>query len=131
MDEERKAVIEALRDELEYRREKQWKIFSWVAMLLLAAIAGVITLAGKGEFRFPWPQRIVAVVALVAISRYARLWVNENIRFESCCRNRLLDLLAGSGLARDVIPDPERAPNFGYARVIILLMLGAILTILF
>jgi hypothetical protein len=42
-----KFTRERMRDEVMYRREQQWKVFSWISSLLLAIIGGVIALTGN------------------------------------------------------------------------------------
>ena len=129
MTEEQKLAIEVIRHELQYRWDKQWKIFSWTATLLLAAIGGVITLVGKQEFTFSWLHRGMMASALVVIGSYACRWIGENITFESHSRTALLGMLNQSGLA-EVLPAPNSAPSFGYARTLKLLILAAVLTVL-
>ena len=131
MTEEQRVALEAIRHELQYRRDKQWKIFSWTATLLLAAIAGVITLVGREEFVFSlWPQQAMMTIALCVIGVYACLWIQENIEIEGHARNALLGKLKNEGLKDDVVPDPRCAPIRGYSATIVLLMIAAVLTVL-
>lgn len=74
---------EILAREIDYRREKRWRIFSWTSSILLAAIAGVIALTGKG-FNFPtWPNRMLSAVAILSVTIYALVWISLNRAQES------------------------------------------------
>jgi hypothetical protein len=48
MTDDQKAALDMARYELNYRREKQWNIFSWIATILVAVISGIVALVGKG-----------------------------------------------------------------------------------
>ncbi|MGL9621605.1 hypothetical protein QRQ56_26705 [Bradyrhizobium sp. U531] len=44
-------VLQFARCELEYRRKKQWDIFSWVVTILVSVIGGIAALTWKGEIK--------------------------------------------------------------------------------
>jgi hypothetical protein len=48
-DECTKYVRGLLADEIRYRRDRQWNIFSWSSSLLLGLIGGIVALAGASE----------------------------------------------------------------------------------
>ena len=132
MTDEQKAELEIIRHEVGYRREKQWKIFSWSATLLVAAIAGVVTLVGDDKFKFPlWPQRAAMAVALIVITVYACLWIHENIMFEARARDALISFLKNTGISEEMIPHPRISPHFGYSATLILLSIAAVATVFF
>jgi hypothetical protein len=116
-------------EELEYRREKQWRIFSWVSAVLLAAIGGIVALAGKGDFRFPLSLRILMALALATLAGYACLWIAENIKFETLAREDLTKIDKSLGIAFR-IPDPQSRRLFGYGATVLLLALAAVLTVM-
>jgi hypothetical protein len=125
-----KDALEFVRYELNYRREKQWNIFSWTVTMLLAVIGGIVTLASRGDFKFAVSLRAIMVIALVAIARYAVKWVNNNIEFESLARGQLVKFLKHSGIDENAVPDPSKA-EFGYPATITLVATGAVLAVLF
>jgi hypothetical protein len=43
-----------MRDEVMYRREQQWKVFSWVSSLYLAIIGGVIVISSNDSPQGAW-----------------------------------------------------------------------------
>jgi hypothetical protein len=120
---------ELVAHEVEYRREKQWRIFSWTTALLLAAIGGIVALAGKGEFRFPCLLRGLMALALGTVAAYAWLWIRENIKFEAMAREDLMQIDQSLGINFRV-PDPSAHPLFGYGATVILLAVAAILTVI-
>ncbi|HEV8430301.1 MAG TPA: hypothetical protein VGQ41_20525 [Pyrinomonadaceae bacterium] len=132
MTDQEKAALEVIRHEVGYRREKQWKIFSWTATILVAVIAGVITLVGDDKFKFPlWPQRAAMAAATIVITVYACHWIHENITFESGARDALTGFFKDNEISKNVIPDPRTSPHFGYSATLILLAVAAVATVLF
>ena len=74
---------EALLKELDHRREKQWKIFSWVASLLVAIIGGTLALKLRTPPRdFNTPFKIAITVAAFSLQGYAMIWVRQNWKLE-------------------------------------------------
>jgi hypothetical protein len=125
----RKFAFDSIRAEQMYRRDKQWRIFSWAATLLLASIGGIVALAGDGKFQFELcPHRALMVLAVLSISVYAGYWIHENIELEGAA-GKALDNYADILGVRGVSPDPKRRPMFGYVMAISLLAFAAVLTI--
>jgi hypothetical protein len=108
MSDEQKTALEVIREELKHRREKQWKIFSWSATVLLAAIGGVITLVVKEQFVFPTWQRVTMAGALIVIAFYSCVWICENIDYEKRLRGALIRLLDQTGVSKHLIPSPDQ-----------------------
>jgi len=121
---------EVVANEVQYRREKQWRIFSWTSTFLLASIGGVIVLAGKGEFIFDWFLRMMMSVAIATISFYAISWIHENINFESSSRSALEKIIHDPEIDFE-IPNPQGKAMFGYGGTIAFLAAAAILAVLF
>ena len=70
---------DVLSKEVDYRREKTWRIFSWTSNILLTALGVVIALTSKG-FRLDWSQRIPAALAIFVINFYAHIWITQNLK---------------------------------------------------
>jgi FtsH-binding integral membrane protein len=79
---EAKERREALWKEILYRREKQWKIFSWTTSLLLAAIAGVVATTTKEGFELSLSHKVILAITLLLLFLYAVIWLSDNIRRE-------------------------------------------------
>lgn len=67
-----KFTRERMRDEVMYRREQQWKVFSWISSLLLAIIGGVIALAGNNLF-LALPHKILLSISVLAFAFFGSL----------------------------------------------------------
>jgi hypothetical protein len=130
MTDEQKSILDVARFELNYRREKQWKIFSWAATILVSIIGGALALAGNKKFEFSVAQRTGMIVAILAIAGYACLWVRANIRFEGQARERVIALLKELGETRQTLADPDTKPMFGYGAAILLVAAGAVFTMI-
>jgi drug/metabolite transporter (DMT)-like permease len=126
-------ALEVAHGELLYRREKQWYIFAWTSTLLVAVIGGAITLAGKvcspgkADVAYSTIQYILMALAVVVLSSYAWIWINENMRLEELARAKVIRLLEAHGMGV-VLPDPRKLP-LGYVGVVVLLTIGAVLAI--
>jgi hypothetical protein len=60
--------------EVMHRRERQWKVFSWVSSLYLAIIGGVIAISGSDLTITTWHKRfLIAAVLLFALLGFFRL----------------------------------------------------------
>lgn len=123
MTEEQQVALDVLRYELNYRREKQWKIFAWIATILVAVIGGIE--ASKQHLVFDAYQKAIMTAALIVIATYACIWVNENMRLEEKSRDKISDYLKNE----DILAKPSGF-KFGYTVTILLLLLGALGAIL-
>ena len=121
---------ESIAKEVDYRRDKQWRIFSWTTTLLLGSIAGMVTISGDKGFYLSWPLRVAASCAILTITAYACLWLDQNLADErkamkalKCCDERL-------NITH--ITSPELGPRrFGYAETLVLLAIAAVCAVIF
>lgn len=127
-------VLDVARAELLYRREKQWHIFAWTTTILIAVIGGAITLAGKTcasparpDVIYSTLQSLLMASAMLFLSWYACLWINENMRLEELAREKVIELLGVESIG-NVLPNPKKIP-LGYVKVVVFLMLGAVVAI--
>lgn len=131
-DESIQDTTEALRGillkELEYRREKQWKIFSLVSTLLTGLTGGIIALRLRPQSPYHFPIMPSTALTLVAIALvwYALRWINYNWKVECRAWKALSDLTATSTLA---ISPEQKVPTFGYSPAIVLLGVAVLVAI--
>ena len=73
-------IREVILKELDYRREKQWRIFSWTSTLLTAVIGGVMALKTRAaqSFTLPYQYKFALSLSVVALAWYACSWINHN-----------------------------------------------------
>ncbi|MBT3339179.1 MAG: hypothetical protein HN855_03815 [Anaerolineae bacterium] len=65
--------------EVDHRREKRWKIFSWTSSLLVGSIAGAVAITSKvADVLAWWPHKILLVIAVLVLSAYSILWIRYN-----------------------------------------------------
>jgi hypothetical protein len=108
--------------ELEYRREKQWKIFSWASTIFTAIIGGIVVLKTREhphQFNIGLQSTLISVVVVLLVS--AGGWIGYNRRVE----NNVVSQLEKSGIVHQF----PRA-WIGYRLSLTLLALGAIAAIL-
>lgn len=77
--------------ELEYRRKKQWDIFSWCSTLLVAIIGGIIALR-MGTFAkqpMTYPLKWVIASAVIVLAAEAILWITHNHTREQVAQTHL------------------------------------------
>jgi hypothetical protein len=81
------SAVDLASKELDFRREKQWDIFSWCSTILVAITGGVIALqAGTQPHPLVWPQRAIISLAVVVLVAYAVLWLRHNWHMEKLAR---------------------------------------------
>ena len=123
MTEKQDVALDVLRYELNYRREKQWNIFAWIATILVAVIGGIA--AGKQNLVFDCYQKAIMTASLIVITTYACTWIRGNIKFEEKTRGKIADYLND----QDILAKPSGF-QLGYVFTILLLLLGALGAIL-
>ena len=65
--------------ELEYRRRRQWEIFSWCSTLLVAITGGLIALQTRQQASpFHLGQKISISLAVLVLAAYAVFWIVHN-----------------------------------------------------
>jgi len=74
MDDSNGTIVELLRQELEFRRSKQWDIFSWCSTLLVAIAGGVIALEKQQTSLLHPAQRVVVSLAVATLASYGFIW---------------------------------------------------------
>ncbi len=132
---ENKLAWEILYKEIGYRREKQWKIFSWTNGILVSIIGGVIALTGKDkEFALKPLHKALLISAIITLATYAWIWIKENQNFIE----RILDRGKRYDIKLDldvIISRKHRLSRMqriiGYFGTILLITVAAILTVLF
>jgi hypothetical protein len=125
-----KFAHEMLRKEIEYRRDKAWKIFSWASTILLGAIGGVVAIASKSELILPWfPHRTLLIVAIVVLSIYSCLWLRQNLNIEHSVSVKIKGYEVALGIRKED-EEYKKRPRFGYVVTLILLTLAALLSVL-
>ena len=125
--EEYKFAREILAKQVEYRREKQWKIFSWTNSILLGITGGLIAISGKG-FVLQTYHKVVLLGAIIVLTAYSCIWINENWRKSEDvnCKMVSYDTRFKFSLAYS---SPKRILGLGYVPTVILLALAAAITI--
>jgi len=115
------ASPDQVQKEFEYRRKKQWDIFSWSSTILVAMTGGVIALQTRKEaYRLVFPQKLAISLAIIALVAYAVLWLGHNWTRETAVAKLL-------GPEVDAELRGEQRPHFGYRGAIVLLALAALL----
>ena len=115
---------------LNHRRDKSWKIFSWVSSILVASIGGVVVLIGNEnscitlEFR---PLGLLFSIAIIIISTYSILWMNQNLRLAKNAGEIVQHYSERLGVDDGF---EERLVGFGYVYTVAFLAIAAVLVIL-
>lgn len=74
--------------ELEYRRRRQWEIFSWCSTLLVAITGGLIVLQTRPQASpFHLGQKISISLAVLVLVAYAVFWIGHNDHLEQSIKN--------------------------------------------
>jgi hypothetical protein len=82
---------ESVVEEIKYRRDKQWKVFSWSSSILLAALGGIVAYSDKsGSPRFYPPHRSLLISVLIVLAVFAGIWLYLNIRKEEELNRKLI-----------------------------------------
>jgi hypothetical protein len=79
-DDKVKFVRDVMLAEIEYRRDKMWKLFSWVSSILTGIIGGVIALKTRPDMPFDLGigYRIALTIAVAGLAVHACTWLDYN-----------------------------------------------------
>lgn len=124
---ELKFAREAIASELQYLREKEWRVFSWASSIQLGMIGGVITVAGMQGFQFPLPHRLLLGTASLILTLYSFVWIRQSLKREE---NTLAVL---SKYDADLVIESAgwsiKTPQIGYLLTILMVGTAVLLTI--
>jgi hypothetical protein len=125
--------------EMDYRREKRWRIFSWVSSLLVGSIAGAVAITADSTKTLPtYPHKTFMIAAVLALAIYAILWEWHNRNAEANARTNMDKIEDSLKLYEGLFLEPtdpggsetSRSSIISYNLIIILLALAAIAIIL-
>ena len=123
-------------NEISYRMDKLWRIFSWTSTILVAMIGGTIALRTGEKPHLSLPYQIVLEAAAGVLGLYAVIWLRQNLRLEAFARDALVahDRALGIGAyvesIKGALPRPDRGIVVGYGLTIALLSGAAIVAAL-
>lgn len=81
-------TIKVLQSELDYRRTKQGRIFTWSSAILVAIAGSPLVLGTTLQHR----QKIFVSIAVIGLALMAFLWLTYNAKRESHTAERLEEL---------------------------------------
>lgn len=136
-----KLARETLEKELAHFLEKLWKIFSWTSTILISIIGGVIALKFRVQpGSLSVNNKVSLVLAVIVVSIYAVVQLNQILSFEMKTRNKLqvcdekLGILRALSIPSTTEDRPDTHPMskwIGYQATVFLLAIAAIYTIVF
>ena len=115
--------VELVYKELDYRRGKQWDIFSWCSTILVTLTGGLLLLQTTQPAHplDPGQKRIISFAVIVLVA-YALLWLDHNARKEklarSCFESEVSEKIWASVRFQDLV---------GHRLALVLLCLAALL----
>jgi hypothetical protein len=119
------SVADLASKELDFRRDKQWQIFSWCSSILVAITGGAIALqVGPQPHKLVRSQRAAISFAVVVLIAYAFVWLTHNWDMEKQARSCFGDKV------REQVWGPKRKV-VGYRDALIMLGVAALLAIWF
>lgn len=125
--EDLKFARDVIANELQYLREKEWRVFSWASSIQLGMIGGVITVAGMHGFLFPLSHRLLLGTASFILTLYSFVWVRQSLKREE----NTLDVL--SKYDADLVIESAgwsiKTPQIGYLWTILMIGAAVLLTI--
>lgn len=115
--------------ELKYRRDKMWKLFSWVNTLLTGVTGGVIALKTQPDkhFNLTPVYKVALIIAVLGLAAHGAVWLEYNWR-----RTRKIwgSLKKYSGNSEIELLDFGKSP-VRYSHAVAALGLAAAIAILF
>jgi hypothetical protein len=87
LNESNESAIDLGSKELDYRRDKEWNIFSWCSSILVAITGGAIALQVGQPNKLVFSQRMIVSFAVVVLVGYSVLWLSYNHKMEKQARH--------------------------------------------
>jgi hypothetical protein len=127
--EKQKFALEMLRKEIEYRRDKAWKIFSWVSTILVGIVGGVVVIASKkSEWKLEWFHALVLMLSIIVLSIYSCLWIQQNLDIQDAGLKKVKPYEVALGI-REEVEACQKRPVWGYIITVVLLTIAAVLAV--
>ena len=125
--EKAKFVRDAMLAEMGYRRDKMWKLFSWVNTILTGITGGVIALKTHPDrpYNLALGYRVALTIAVAGLAVHACAWLSYNWKK---VREVWASLKSYSGNDEIVFVEFGRSP-VRYAHAVALLGLAAVVAI--
>ena len=77
-------------DEINFRMDKLWRIFSWTSTVLVAIIGGTVALRTRtAGIDLDWGIKFIVAGAAIVLTTYACFWLRQNLRLEQAARDAL------------------------------------------
>lgn len=124
---ELKFARDAIAHEIQYLREKEWRVFSWASSIQIGMIGGVITVAGMQGFLFPLSHRLLLSAASLILTVYSFVWIRQSLKREEHTLTVLNKYDAD--LAIESIDWSIKTPQIGYLLTILMVGAAVLLTI--
>jgi hypothetical protein len=122
--------LDALARELDHRREKQWRIFSWIAAILVASIGGTLALKLRVDPKdFAYPFKVAITVAAGSLQMYAWIWIRQNWQLELKALRKLHDLgvdLPTNDQKASYLGERDSGLVFGYIQALFLVFVALV-----
>jgi hypothetical protein len=123
----RQAVLE----EITFRTNKLWLIFSWASSVLILIIGGIVGLQ-TGSRPLNEAHRYIIAASSIVIGSYAVIWLKQNLHIESVARDaaaahdKTLGIQSYNTLIGGNLPRPDIGVVVGYKITIVLLTIAAV-----
>lgn len=118
-------ILSVLQKDVEYRRKRQWDVFSWSSTLLVAIIGGLIAIkTSEHPHSLRRLTQVIITAAVVVLGGYAYRWIYDDAKRQVAT----VDLL---NKVAKLEPEEHKYPALGYRGAIILLAVVAVLAVWF
>jgi hypothetical protein len=109
---------------LDYRRKKQWDIFSWASTILLSVVGGVFALPTRGQQpRLPWDRGAVSFAALM-VAAFAQVWIRYHWQYELDLAKTIYRIPSVSQKTADCLSAGSRRADFSCVFCCLVFSLG-------
>lgn len=119
--------LNLVREEIQYQRDKRWKIFSWATTILtlfVGAILAVKTDPGRGKL-LTVALKISIALSSGAITLFSVSWIKQNLAIERAAKQRYLEILGSSEERFE-----HNGARFGYVHALGLLFVSVAIALL-